>query len=555
MSDENIPNEEWEEPAPQESVDEETESLIVDESAVQSMPVSAANFSEEEESPALQESEISTALPELKTIAYGTQPNVDLVANPLQYHDTYRPIGDAEVALELPSIKTNAEASARFKEIDQTFKDEDAENVPEANINSMGSMQRAASFYHTDDLYGPLVDDEDTILRQGVEDEGKLYGMSAPRVKIPESGIDLRGNAAISHIARSIGIGSALCNTLWSSGISINMRPISGMEFNAIDTRLAIAKRDKAWATSGLTYSAGNSVVLVELLKQLKSIIIASNFHTNDADALYDVIDITDAQALIGIAAATFFPNGIRFERSCSNVMACGHVASGKVFPDRIRIDDNSKLTSEQRKFGAFGPTGKRKFTYDEILKYKSSHAYLGKTDTLQITAESGAVVTIKLKVPSLNQFIDDSDMWIQHVVDTTVISLEKEVTDDERAMFLRRATSNTQCSQYLSWIEYISVAGGTARERADIMTAMELIQSSSLLTKGFVSGIRRFIRSATISVIAIPSYTCTNCKTKNADPKEEQRHPSLVVVDAVEVFFKLGTLRKMLSQANIAQV
>lgn len=545
------PAPEWEDDKPESQVTEELQSVV--EEPIEPQPVSAMDYSDDEEAPAHEEPELSSELPELDKIAYGIATNIDLVANPLKYDETYREVADGEVGIQIPSIKTNSDSRRRFSEIENKFAEVNHEDAPEKNIETMAIMQRTSRLFHTDDVYAPMVEDDETSFRQGVEHDGRLYGMAAPRVKIPESGAELRGTAAISHVARSIGVGGALSNTLWSSGISINMRPIGGMEYNAIDNRLAMVKRDKAWATSGLTYSAGNSVILVELLKQLKPIIIASNYHTSDPDALYDIIDVTDAQALIGIAAATFFPNGIRFERSCSNVMACDDIASGKIFPDRVRIDDNNKLTAEQRKLGAFSPNGSRKFTYDEVMKYKASHAYLGKSDTLNLVAENGAEVTIKLKVPSLNQFIDDSDMWVQHVIDTTIVSLSKDVEDEERSTFLRRATANTQCSQYLSWIDHIVVAGGIMRERSDIMTTMELIQGSGLLTKGFISGIRKFIRAATVTVIAIPAYTCSKCKVKNEDPKEEQRHPSMIVMDAVELFFQLGTLRKMLSQANIA--
>jgi hypothetical protein len=523
-------------------------------------PVSATDFTDEEESP-LHEEETSdeespSNLPSLSTIEYGTSENVTLVSNPLRYDEEYRKIVDEEVRLELPSIRTMREVNARRREIDEVYKEVNPDDVAQENLEGVSSTERTISMYHRDDIFDALLNDMENDIQQGViGQDGKRYGMSSPSVKIPVKGYELTGAAALSHMTRVIGTGGALNNTLWSCGISVGIRPLSGLEYNALDNTMTLVKREKGWATSGLTYSAGNSVTLVAFLKELKNYITSCNFHTSDPTALYDIIDVTDVQALVGMAGGTMFPNGVRFERPCSNTMACGHVASGKLLYDRVRIDFNNKLTPEQRQRGAFSSSGKRKFTQEEVNVYKESHSYRGKDDVLRLTAENGAEVVYHLKVPSINQFIEDTDMWTNRIIDSTVASLNEEVEDDERARFLRKASLRSQCAQYLSWIDHIELGDAVIRKREDIVANLEIIQPDNELVKGFVAGIRKFIRSATISIIAIPAYTCIKCKTKNVEAKEEEIHPSLIALDALDLFFRLGTLQTMRSVSNIARI
>lgn len=378
--------------------------------------------------------------------------------------------------------------------------------------------------------------------RQTIEVEGSELGLGRPKFEDVDGGSDrLTGMNAKIRMQTLLGIGSPVRFPLWHTGIWITLKTPGESELLELDRQIGQEKIQLGRLTNGLIYS-NSSVYISNLLIDfvLDHVLDASVRFTN-AEELKDIILTTDIPTLIWGSMVSVYTNGYPYQQPCmADPDKCQHVVSEMINLSKICFTDYSALTQAQRKH-----MQKRsaKFTREELDRYQQDHRY---TELGKIMFDPEPGFNIQLKVPTITQYQEIGMNWVDTVVSAVNDSMTAGASDDRRNEEIFRQAQASNLMQYAHWIKHVAWTGDSETKYTDdretLGELIEILTAKKELGEQFLSGVKRYIEDATISLIATPRISCPKCGEPMSE--ESKQHPHLVPMDMVSSFFTIRTHR-----------
>lgn len=267
----------------------------------------------------------------------------------------------------------------------------------------------------------------------------------------------------------------------------------------------------------------------------------------SDVD-LGDAIRVTDFQTLVwGLAQATF-DDGIVINRSCmASPTLCNHVATELVLPRRMWLEDRTSLSDEQLRTLANARYGSQDLaaleTYQTMFPKLRSREY-------DVVSSNGSSVKYKLRVPTLNQYIQSADEWINEVNAAVVATIGTQASLNERKAMVHDLCQTAAARQYAHWVESIDIDGTVVTKTEDIAAILgDVVSSDDVELASFFEAIRVHQEASITTLLVLPNWKCPSCGkhqmyTEGNTP-EEQTAPLYTPVEAVNTFFG-RTLRRL---------
>lgn len=370
----------------------------------------------------------------------------------------------------------------------------------------------------------------DSEWAQGITHEGNRLAPGKPL--IGNTGGKLVGQAGILKMQNAMGIGSSIQIPLWHSGIWVNMNAPSDIELLNMERRIADEKITLGRMTNGLIYSHSSVYIINHLMTLILDSIHDVNIKDYTPDNILDLIKAPDLMLLAWGLACTIYPNGYDFKQPCVKAPdKCKHVSEERINIGRLFFFDQKGATVDQRRHMA---NRGKKYTVEEIQNYQT----LGKggdNRTVQISDQ----LSITLKVPSVNDYIKSGFRWIESIEKMVGQVLTGRPTDQEKNDFVNQHSIVTIFRQYAHWVKTITFRDNDIIEDQETLEeALSMLSSDQKLYDKFFNEIKKFIDDSTIALIATPNYDCPVCGTPLS--QEETKHPHLVPLDVVSVFFTL---------------
>lgn len=334
-------------------------------------------------------------------------------------------------------------------------------------------------------------------------------------------------------IATKLGMGNVIQVPLWHSGIWVAFTRPEESDIINLEAEIAMEKVTVGRTSAGAIFSNNEVFAKRAIVNFALRHVIRTTAESNDPDFLSSIILETDWPILTWGILTAIYPNGFRHLQPCvANPETCNHVIDSILNVSRMLFLDNSRLTQSQK---AHMMERKQTVSIDNIREYQNQHrlsidSKIKLTDTLEL----------ELRVPDIATAISRGDAWVAHVNElsrrvfkSTMSEVEKESVRSSHAM----AMSIRQYSQWFSGVRDLDT--GVVHNNQDVIEqVLKTINAKGDFSRMVHNRIKKYIDDVTIATFGLVKWKCPKC---GGEPSEEYlRHPEIIPVDVIDVFFTL---------------
>lgn len=435
------------------------------------------------------------------------------------------------------------------QEVEDKVNNSPAYNVipNEHTVHWMRSMQQAVPNSFVKNQFSDLSTREGAEWRQSVDYENIKLRAGKPNLANSSGNSQVLGERAIVRIQQALGLGNYVQIPLWHSGIWVTFRVPSDIELLNLDAIIAEEKIRLGMETRGLVFSNYSAYLINHLINFALEHVYDCTIKEHNPALLRKLIRVSDIPLIAWGLACSIYPNGYPHSQPCMvNPEKCRHVTKEQLFLPKINWVDNTALTKAQRKHMA---NRVARYSEEEILAYQNQgRASDGKAFSIR-------GVNFALRVPSIDDYVNSGYQWINDIVSAVDSLFDKNIGETRKESMILGQANLSSLRQYAHWVKSITHGEGdgevTLTDPADLNRLIEILCTDSEIVKGFMDAVAEYIQEATISLIAIPRTRCPSCQQPDKDDKEDlalmdeqHKHPYLVPLDAVNLFFTLRGYR-----------
>ena len=378
------------------------------------------------------------------------------------------------------------------------------------------------------------VERAESVWRQKVEIDGDSLGAGRPRFGSGGgTGNIISGERALMKATSILGLGAVVQIPLWHTGIWVSLKSPSEAALLELERRIASEKISLGRYTSGMIFSHTSVYTVSYVVNFVLNHVYDASVKNITQDALKQLIKITDIPTLVWGLACAIYPNGYKYTRPCTtNPAECQHLVTGELNLTKLSWTDYQSLTEWQRRQMA---KRTEKFSEADLKRYEQEHCR-GGAYTVELTEE----LRIKLRVPTLAQYEQSGFTWVDGIVKLLEGSLGVSLKGKERDDYITDQGRLTALRQYSHWVYRIEVGEDAIEDQETIESLLGTLSSDETISKTFFEAVGKFIDNSTLSVIALPKYDCPACGGEQHGDVHDDRHPHLLPLDVVRIFFTL---------------
>lgn len=382
---------------------------------------------------------------------------------------------------------------------------------------------------------------EDGDWQQSIEHQGSNLEVATPRLKeFGGYGKNLTGERALNRINTLMGTGALIQTPLWHSGFWLWLKPPTNSQLLDLEEMISSEKIRLGRDKNGLTFSNA-SVYIVQILSNfLIGQIYDVTLEDSDLNTILSKIKITDWFRLVHSLAVTIYPNGYSMSIPCTaDIESCQHVEKVHANLSKMFWNDRRALSPEQR---AHMANRRGAMKAEDIATYTSTGRFASDS-LIQITDE----IAIRLRVPSVADYLQSGVTWVDGIVEAVEGMFDDRSIDaNARERIIERHAQATVLREYEHWVKQIELSDSkeTISDPADISRVLEALSAVPSHGRKFREGISKYIDNVTISIVAVPRFKCPKCGKESNEGQTFERHPFLVPLDPVKLFFTLRDRR-----------
>lgn len=391
------------------------------------------------------------------------------------------------------------------------------------------------------DSFDKTVNRNDSEFVQAIDSEKMPLCAGIPNLRY-NVGEKVAGERAVLRIRSLVGLGTILQIPLWHSGFWVTIKAPSEGALLELQRRLIEEKINLGRNTHGLAFANTSVYVAGWLMDFVIQHIYDTTIKATDID-LRKMIKALDIPSIVWGLACSIWPNGFQYTRACSvDPEKCNHVVKEKINLGKLLWVDRKALTAWQ--ISHMTNRGGSTMSIESIERYCSEFT-IGRGRTIKVNEN----VSINLKVPNIDEYINSGYKWVNNIVNMIDGSLTEQPTDAARNHYINELGKSTNMRQYVHWIESIDAAGNIVDDVETIEQIVDTFSSIDEVRIEYFNDILKFIDDSTMAVIAIPTYTCPSCQEEQ--PATLPRFTHLLNIDVISCFFILlvQKLRKIHSR------
>lgn len=361
--------------------------------------------------------------------------------------------------------------------------------------------------------------------QQTVPSDAGPMAAAKPQFRDNES-VTMTGERAVLRFAAYIGQGGLLQIPLWHSGFWVTLKTPTERRVLDLERRIMNEKVLLGRMTNGAVL--GNTSVFIA--SHLMHFVMEHLYDTSlkEREKIGQLIQVHDIQHLAWGMACAIWPDGFQYARAVlgktddENTIIRAMLNLGK-----LQFTDIREMTPWQRAH----MTNRQgsSMTTASVERYQNEFS-IGSLREVDL----GGGVKVTLKVPTLDEYLDSGQKWVNDIVVTVdrLFGMDDDLeARNEYIMNQGRATNMRQFSHWVKSIKY-----GESQQIGDIETleaSLDMLSADEKRFGIYKKAITKYMGDSTMSVIAVPTVTA---EEENKYPK----FPHLIPIDALTTFFTL---------------
>lgn len=390
------------------------------------------------------------------------------------------------------------------------------------------------------------------------EETGKEIGIRTVPISKGEDG-RVSGNKAALMFSNYLGLGGAIQIPLWHSGFWIILNKIEDVDLIALEMKLGTRFKELGRMTNGAVFSNDDVLYNETLIDFAISHIDSISVDLSESDVqLKDLIMMPDLPHIVLGIVKSIAPTGMNVLMGCGVVgettetkKGCDFTFNSRIDPAKLTWTNRDKLSREQIKHMTH--RAPNSVTLEAVKKYQSELSCL-KPAKLNIEASNGAEIIITAKMPTINQHIEQGNMWIEDTINSVNELIGNEtITDDNRRSKIIELSRTTRLNTYIHFIKNIIFGDQYVESQEDIAQVLNIITGDDKVYNDIIADIKTYINMSVISVVGIPVYICPKCKKESNSLGGE--FEEITPLEINNIFFDLSTRRKQKIMERIEDI
>lgn len=359
----------------------------------------------------------------------------------------------------------------------------------------------------------------------------------------------LTGSSAVAKFASKLSIGEYTSIPLWHSGFWVTIRPPYDDDIVNLESALSGNEIRLGRDTSTLIYS-NYSVVYNRILTDfIVNHITATSLDVPNDVNITDLISVQDFYPILLGLITSMNPRGYSFIKNCVNTVVlddndvpkCDFSVTGTVNPmNMLRVDRKSLNTNMLEQMSKRRPNT---LTVDEVKEYQLSISSMS-DKTYEITTGNNSIVKMTLSAPTLSEYIDNGEAWINDIVDRTEKLFTEADSDERKNEKVKDTLNSIILGVYNIFVKKIETDDGDYVEEKELVDdVLNMLSSENTILKQFIDIVKKYIDSSAIAIVATNAYTCPKCEEEQ-DTSSIEAFKEFIPINALEHFFVISTLR-----------
>jgi len=372
----------------------------------------------------------------------------------------------------------------------------------------------------------------------------------------PKSSRKLTGDLLVTAVSKSVGSGDLTTIPLYNSGFNIMLKPFESGALANLEDDLNKNQVYLGRKTSGLIYSNYSIVFYKIVIDFIVAHIVKTSLKIPVGKEVTDFIKVTDLYPMTLGLIHSMYPRGYEILRSCSNSnvvddetrnIECGSTIAALIDASKLLRVNKSMLTQDH--LMQLAKTTPDCLSEEEVLHYQDTLPVSGKITKKAEIVKTNTSIEYDIELPNLTTFVTAGMLWVESIS----ASLEEMMSsnDDTNSVQERvdKIITITLLGVYNSYITEVRLEDGIITGLHDITRALSIYSSEDEFVDGVLDSVKKYIVDNSISIVALPDYTCKACKGKQTSDTPFVSK-SLIPINTVTTFLDLRTQRlKRLTQ------
>ena len=350
----------------------------------------------------------------------------------------------------------------------------------------------------------------------------------------------LQGERAVLRVMSHLGLGSLFSVPLVHSGFWVTFKAPTETELIELNRMMFNDKITFGRYTYGLMFGNSTAYTVDRLVNFALEHVFESTLKSDlvGKRELKSLILTQDIPTLLLGVLCTQYSRGFKYRRACVNdPEKCNHVIEELINLAELLWTDNNSLTDWQRAHMASRQKGSKDI--ESIKRYQEELKTL-QDKHITIKKPNGSDITIKLKSPTIAEYVDAGYKWITNVVNVVEGAISHEESREDRELYIERHSQATAMRQYSHWISSLLMGTNEIEDKETIDQVLNVLSADDGTRNAYIDGILDYINTSTVSVVGIPAYDCPACGTPQEQGLNLPRHTSVIPMDLIQVFFAL---------------
>lgn len=411
----------------------------------------------------------------------------------------------------------------------------------------VGAITGGAAYVPQGEMLKDLLEDQDEEFTNRLTNGSEALFSGYPPTK-SQGGRELKGEQAVNRVMSSIGAGRRHQTALYSSGFYVTFKPPSEsalLELNRIllSDDIKLGRSSYALLMSSLTGVTVERIVQIATEHIYETSVVRSDMPFEDVPKY---VKSQDIHSFIWGFLCARYSDGFNFERACTTSPGkCDAIERAILNLNKLQWPRSKAFKLEmlthmaRRRAGAM--TMAQVKAYQNAIDTELTRSFDVKSPS------TGEINRFHLRDPSMTDFFDNTNAWIQGIETSSIRALGTEANPRARNAFVTSHGQASVMQQYGHWVERIEILNELDPDNPDVISDRESINTSLAsyssqkdIREGFIKGVKKYITDSTMAIIAIPAYDCPVCKGPQEDKTDVPEFKNLIALDLLQVFFEL---------------
>jgi hypothetical protein len=402
-------------------------------------------------------------------------------------------------------------------------------DVHEDSVNWYQTLLNGFRSSPSHGVFEDALADPNAEWRNALAFNGQNINVGRPKFSNKGRGARMSSERLTLSVKARLGLGAPMQVPLVGSGFYGTVKPLEEDEIIGLWREVIAEPIKLGRATHGLMF-ANNSVFTAKSITQAwLGSLVETTVSDLPVENIIDHITVNDLPMIAQSVASSIYPNGFPMSRAV-------FTEDTKLPKEEItQIIDLRKALFMNRKMFKDDQLAHMVKRIEQPMTLKSVKDYKDQFVFNQNTIiDIGAGVKLHLHTPSLREYFDSGEKWINEIQAAVHEALGADANDQKRMSHISQLAKASRLRQYSHYVKAIEEDGELYTTRENVDKVLTSLSASDEISKKFFQAISDYINNTQVAIIATTSVN------EYEDTKSGDKWPRLIALDAISVFFQL---------------